>query len=158
MIAIAGKWNVAQLKQQHSKWLSLFDASNQRTMLDIGATAVHFAQQNPKLKIRTGAYRAGWSRKFQKTTNKITIALVGRAAPNLYHEVGTGIYGPKKQRIFPRHAKFLRWVDPDTGQVKFARSVRGVRPTWHGRKSTFNAWTSGRTKLLRESQRLAAKF
>lgn len=151
-------WNVAEIKAQHKKWLTLYDASMQRTMLDIGQSAVALARDNPKLKRRTGAYRDGWHRLYRKRPNQIDVALVGRVPHELYHEIGTGIYGPKKRRIYPKRARFLSWVNPDTGKRVFARSVRGVKPTWHGRKSTFNAWMSGRTKLLRESERLAGMF
>lgn len=46
----------------------------------------------------------------------------------VYHEHGTGIYGPKKRMIRPKRAKVLTWVDPDTGERVFAREVRGVPP------------------------------
>lgn len=151
-------WNVAEIKAQHRKWQALYDASMQRTMLDIGQSAVALARDNPALKRRTGAYAKGWHRMYRKRLDQIDVALVGRVPHEMYHEIGTGIYGPKKRRIYPRKAQFLSWVNPDTGKRVFARSVRGVKPTWHGQKSTFNAWVSGRTKLLRESERLAGKF
>lgn len=151
-------WNVGEIKAQHSKWLALYDTSLRNSMLDIGQRAVVLARSNPKLKRRTGAYSAGWHRGYRKRTNDITVMLIGRVPHELYHEVGTGIYGPRKARIYPRHAKFLSWIDPDSGVRKFARSVRGVKPTWHGRKSTVNAWTFGRTKLRSEADRLARKF
>lgn len=45
-----------------------------------------------------------------------------------FQEYGTGIYGPKKKPITPKHGKLLTWIDPDTGKRVFARSVRGVPP------------------------------
>jgi hypothetical protein len=52
-------------------------------------------------------------------------------------EQGTGIYGPKKRKIVPKHAKMLSWVSGGsrlTGKGpgstrKFARSVRGRKAT-----------------------------
>ncbi|MFJ9719883.1 HK97 gp10 family phage protein [Streptomyces sp. NPDC101213] len=41
-------------------------------------------------------------------------------------EKGTGIYGPRGQRIYPRRAKVLRWEDG--GRVFFAPSIKGMRP------------------------------
>jgi hypothetical protein len=41
---------------------------------------------------------------------------------------GTGIFGPRRERIYPRHAKALRWRDSRTGDFIFARSIRGMRP------------------------------
>lgn len=43
-------------------------------------------------------------------------------------EFGTGLYGPKKQMIRPKHAKFMHWVDKLTGRHIFARQTRGIRP------------------------------
>jgi len=151
-------WNVQSIKAQHSKWLSLYDASMRRTMADIGASAVHFARTDSKLRVRGGGYNAGWSRKYQRKTDRITIALVGNRPHNLYHEVGTGIYGPKKRKIFPKRAAFLAWKDYDTGQWRRAKSVRGVKPTWNGRRSAAKAFLYGKGKLLREADRLASKF
>lgn len=42
------------------------------------------------------------------------------------HE-GTGVFGPHKQRITPKHGKYLVFQAPD-GTLVFARSVRGTRP------------------------------
>ncbi len=39
---------------------------------------------------------------------------------------GTGVYGPTGQPITPARSKYLRWIDNNTGQVRFARSVRGT--------------------------------
>ena len=49
-------------------------------------------------------------------------------AHTVYLEEGTGIHGPKKRVIKPRKAKMLRWVDPGTGDVIWAKQVRGIRP------------------------------
>lgn len=38
---------------------------------------------------------------------------------------GSGIYGPTGQRIFPTHAKVLRFDWPAAGGVVFAKSVAG---------------------------------
>jgi len=44
-----------------------------------------------------------------------------------YVELGTGIHGPKHQRITPRVKKFLAWQDK-SGKWIFARSVQGMKP------------------------------
>lgn len=43
-----------------------------------------------------------------------------------YLEDGTGLYGPRRQRIRPRTARALRFEAG--GQVVFARSVAGMKP------------------------------
>lgn len=45
-----------------------------------------------------------------------------------YVQRGTGIYGPRGQRIVPRRAQALRFHWDRTGQIEFFRSVRGMRP------------------------------
>jgi len=151
-------WNVREVKSQHSRWLTAYDASMTRTMADIAASAMHFARTDSKLRKRTGGYSAGWSRRYQRKTDRITVSLLGLRAHNLFHEVGTGVYGPKKKRIVPRNKRFLAWKDYDSGKWHFARSVKGVKPTWNGRRSAAKAFIYGKGKLLREAERLAAKF
>lgn len=41
---------------------------------------------------------------------------------------GTGIYGPRRQRIVPREAQALRFYWDRTGRVMILRSVAGMRP------------------------------
>ena len=151
-------WNVREVKAGHNRWLAAYDASMARTMSDIGASAVHFARTDSTQKVRGGGYRGGWARKYRQSKSRITVSLLGLRLHNLLHEVGTGIYGPKKRRIVPRNKRFLAWKDLDTGQWRFARSVKGVKPTWNGRRSAAKAFLYGRGKLLREAERLAAKF
>jgi HK97 gp10 family phage protein len=73
---------------------------------------------------------------LQRSINGTTVRrgkkIVGRVeatAPHarFVHE-GTGLYGPKKQLIFPKRARVLSWVDPASNQRVFARYVRGMRP------------------------------
>lgn len=42
-----------------------------------------------------------------------------------YVEEGTGLFGPYKQRIFPKSAKALRWTQ--NGVATFARSIKGMK-------------------------------
>jgi phage gpG-like protein len=67
----------------------------------------------------TGGLKAGWFRQ-SVTAHGFTIANAKRYAS--YHQGGTGIYGPRKQRIVPIKAKVLRLGK--TGMV--ARSVKGT--------------------------------
>lgn len=46
----------------------------------------------------------------------------------LWLDQGTGIYGPRHRPIRPVRAQYLRFTTR-TGQVVYAKSVRGIRPT-----------------------------
>ena len=64
-----------------------------------------------------------------------------------FQEHGTGIYGPLKRYITPRRGLYLRWVETSPGQpggpggnVRFAKKVRGSKPTlfmYRGLAETF---------------------
>lgn len=49
-----------------------------------------------------------------------------------YQEMGTGIYGPRRQMITPKRSRFLRFKSG--GQWVYARAVRGSRPRWYMKK------------------------
>lgn len=53
----------------------------------------------------------------------------------IYQEEGTGIYGPRRAYIYPRKAKFLAWKSK-TGEMVFARKVKGVMAKWFMRKGS----------------------
>jgi hypothetical protein len=58
----------------------------------------------------------------------------------IYQDEGTGIYGPRGERIVPVNAQALRFDSPVLGIV-FAKSVRGSEPTrWWTR--TVMEWPS----------------
>lgn len=55
-------------------------------------------------------------------------AIVSAGAPYaLFVEFGTGLYGPRHQRIRPKRAKAMRWLGPG-GDYIFARSTAGMQP------------------------------
>jgi hypothetical protein len=55
---------------------------------------------------------------------------VGPAAPyGGYVHSGTGIYGPFATPIVSPSGNYLKWRDFQTGQTKFAKSVKGQRGT-----------------------------
>jgi HK97 gp10 family phage protein len=43
-----------------------------------------------------------------------------------YLEWGTGLHGPQRRRIYPKHGKVLAWKSG--GKLHFARSVEGMHP------------------------------
>lgn len=80
------------------------------------------------LKFRTGTplsdrgqMRAAW---FRKSHNANGFSVANGTRRSKFHNEGTGLYGPRKQRIYPTSAKALRI--PVKGGAVFARSVKGV--------------------------------
>lgn len=56
-----------------------------------------------------------------------TVGIVEATAKHaMWVHQGTGLYGPHRQRIRPKRAKFLHWTDKG-GQEWFRRSVRGMK-------------------------------
>lgn len=46
---------------------------------------------------------------------------------------GTGIYGPRHRRIFPKNSKALRWFDKHNGSYHHAQYIYGIDPNKWGR-------------------------
>ncbi|MEU6932882.1 HK97 gp10 family phage protein [Streptomyces sp. NPDC046374] len=70
------------------------------------------------------------SRSFQSEVEIVDGMVVGRVWSDdpvvKWLEEGTGIYGPRRQRIYPRRARVLHWYDG--GEEFFAASIKGMRP------------------------------
>jgi hypothetical protein len=85
----------------------------------------------PLLKVRTGRLRSSIHSVVGFSQSGGGVEVVGRVGTNVKYahwlHRGTGIYGPRHQRIVPVRARFLRYQD-DSGRIVFRRSVRGVRP------------------------------
>lgn len=99
-----------------------------RGMLRLTKKVHRQARSNLRPHNRTGALSASlFARVIQR--NGLPIGQVGTPLKRgLWLDQGTGIYGPRRQRIIPRRAKYLRWTTR-TGRVVFARSVKGIKPT-----------------------------
>lgn len=68
-----------------------------------------------------GGLQSSWHRRFLTAQGFVVASGKDYAA---YHQGGTGIHGPKKQRIKPTKARALRFAGP--GGAIFASSVEGV--------------------------------
>lgn len=99
-----------------------------RALLDLARQVERQAKLN--VPVDTGRLR-GAIRSSMTTEAGKPVALV-RAETNyaIFVHEGTGLYGPRHQRIVPTAPKTLfRWTDKSApGGVRFARSTRGVRP------------------------------
>ena len=69
----------------------------------------------------------GVSREGGRIVAKVftTTGSAGKGGYALWVEVGTGIYGKRKQPIKPKRGKFLVWRDKKTGKLIAARQVKG---------------------------------
>ncbi len=80
---------------------------------------------------RQGAKLVGkvWTATASGRRQETTITPGGSRTVNqgyaLWVEIGTGIYGARKQPIKPKRARFLVWRDRKTGKIIVARQVRG---------------------------------
>lgn len=72
---------------------------------------------------KSGRLQASWHRK-QSDRRGFSIAASANYA--IYHQVGTGIYGPRRSPIKPVRAKALSIPTP--GGTMFRRSVKGIPP------------------------------
>ena len=68
-----------------------------------------------------------FSGKFERSFHSVFTSVIAHAPYSLFVEVGTGIYGPYKRRIYPKRARVLRFTSSRTGSgLVYARSVQGM--------------------------------
>lgn len=90
--------------------------------------------------VDTGRLRASITQEFSTGYGGAPVVRIGSNLPYaIFVHQGTGIYGPKGQRIFPKHGKFMVWPAINnsgsgsrrykggrTAMYVFARSTRGM--------------------------------
>lgn len=124
MAKVTFKINSAKIRQT----LGRPNGQLARGMLRLSHKVQRRARSNLRRHNRTGALSASL---FARVVHRggLPIGQVGTPLKRgLWLDQGTGIYGPRHQRIVPKRAKYLRWTTR-TGRVVFARSVKGIRPT-----------------------------
>lgn len=111
----------------------------QKMKLLAAATAGELRKRSPGQKTRVTA------NSWQVSSTTATTATVSGNIVNLYLDQGTGVEGPKHQRITPKAAKALRWMGGPAGAFRlsgavrsgkagsaayaiFAKSTKGIRP------------------------------
>lgn len=90
---------------------------------------------------RTGNTRRAIHGGVDGVGDEFVIYVAHGSKVGVYHELGTGIYGPKKRPITPVNAKVLRFKI--NGKEVFARSVKGIRKN----PVLMNAVTTKRPKI-----------
>lgn len=92
--------------------------------INIGADMEKTAKSNAAWTDRTGNTRRAISGGADKTDNGAILYLAHGSEVGVYHEEGTGIYGPKKRPIVPTTAQALRFSIG--GNTIFAKSIKGM--------------------------------
>lgn len=93
--------------------------------------------------VDTGTLRASLAMAVYRTSSGPVVRVGSNVRYAVWVHEGTGIYGPRRRRIYPRRGRFLRWPNinnryPLTGGPRryqggrtrsfvYARSVAGVR-------------------------------
>ena len=79
-------------------------------------------------RVNTGRLRASITHQFI-TVNGMPAMIVGtNVVYAIYVHDGTGIYGPKGQRIHPKNKRAMRWKGKGVTGYIFAKSTAGMRP------------------------------
>lgn len=99
----------------------------QQYLSNVGATAKARAQQiiGQELTDRSGNLKSSIGFDIHVQGDRVYLEFFSTSPYAGFHEDGTGIYGPKKTPIRPKHKKLLSWVDPSTGKRIWAKEVRG---------------------------------
>lgn len=113
------------------------------TLLKIGALAKTRAQQiiteetlqggryvregRTVKQVSGGDLKSSITFKIEREGDNIVLVLESRAGEYaLYQHEGTGIYGKRGQTIKPKRSPFLVFANPKTGELIFAKEVRGT--------------------------------
>lgn len=155
-----GPIDVVWVRKEHNKFLTANERMIASTLEDVGDLAVRHARATNAVRVRSGRVMRGWQRTHAgKTGSGYVVSFHSSVKHAFFHEHGTGLWGPSRDYIRPRKARFLRWVDPDTGQVRFARKVRGVKPKFIAKRSWFQAGVfEGKPLFERSLGRLSSRF
>lgn len=116
--------NDAKLKAQLTR-------DSRELLRDVGDRIVRRARQLAP-KGETGALRASIRAEEPRLVgpDRMKIRIVATAKYAIYQHEGTGIYGPRGQRITPRTRRALKFVwRKQGGQTVYFRSVKGTKAT-----------------------------
>lgn len=99
-----------------------------RDLIRRGKKVESRAKQIASSRVRTGAMRSSiHSRPAPSAASPLTVIIECTVPYAIFQHDGTGLYGPRGDYIRPRRSKLLRWQSR-TGQVIYAKRVRGVKP------------------------------
>lgn len=105
-----------------------------RRGLRVASAAKKNLETEPR-RVNTGALRADIHPELVIINGKIALRVGTNKSYALWVHDGTGIYGPRGERITPHSAKALRWKSKKYGAKKgkfkgfaFAKSIAGMKP------------------------------
>lgn len=78
-------------------------------------------------RIDNGLLRASISTQLGTDADGLVMRVGSRLYYSRWVHDGTGIFGPRRMRIYPKKAKFLHWKTK-AGKSVFRKSVAGMRP------------------------------
>ena len=156
---MTGGFNLAAIKREHAAYLVQQKRVFGSALEDIATEAIAYARATTRVKRRSGAMSRGWGRTPAKhTALNLIVRFYNTELHAFFQEDGTGLWGPKRDYIYPKRARFLRWVSHD-GVVHFARRVKGVPPKYIGKHSLFAAYQSDGPRIIaRQLGRIASRF
>lgn len=96
---------------------------------------------------RTGNTRRAIHGGVDGVGDEFVIYVAHGSEVGVYHELGTGVYGPKKSPIVPVNSKFLRFKI--NGKEIFAKSVKGIKKN----PVLMNAAKAKREEVIRAFER-----
>lgn len=91
----------------------------------IGENIKEEAQTKASWTDRTGDTRRQIHSGVDAVGDEVVVYVAHGSKVGMYHEIGTGIYGPKKRPIVPRNGTFLKFKM--NGEEIYVRSVKGIR-------------------------------
>lgn len=153
-----GPIDLSKVKSQHTEFLGANDRLIADTLRQVADRAVWYARTTNKVRFRTGTMAHGWkATPVHHTSLGLLLSLISDVKHAFFHEEGTGLFGPTRDYIRPRRARFLRWVED--GRVHFARKVRGVPAKFIAKHSWFQAgFFEGPAMFERATGRLCRRF
>jgi hypothetical protein len=83
-------------------------------------------QRNPR-RVNTGYLRSSINTQLISLGGKVSVRVGTNVEYAVFVHDGTGIYGPKGARIYPKTAKVLAWRTK-SGRKMYATSVAGMKP------------------------------
>ena len=157
-MAQPGPFNLQAIRVGHNRFLQRQTRVLGAAIDEIADLAIKHARETDRVKWRTGAMSRGWTKTpLQLTALGMVLHFGSDVKHAFFQELGTGLWGPSHDYIYPKRAKVLRWVS--NGQVHFARRVKGVPPKYIGKTSWFQAgFFEAKPLLNRHLGRLAKQF
>jgi hypothetical protein len=98
-----------------------------RRGLLVETKAKHNLSDDPK-RVDTGRLRSSINTNITRTALGPVVRIGTTVKYAMWVHEGTGVFGPRGSRIYPKRAKVLKWNPKGSSKPVFRRSVAGMRP------------------------------